>query len=61
MRYTATNGVKRADNKTYNTINSTTMRFTKKSLKAILMSAAILATGIAPTEVVADNLTVKLL
>ena len=35
------------------------MKFTKKSLKAILMSATILAAGIAPTQVVADNIVVK--
>ena len=35
------------------------MKFTKKSLNAILVSAALLTAGIAPTQAVADNMTVK--
>ena len=49
----------KAGQKLNKTINSITMRFTKRSLKAILLSAAILAAGIAPTQAVADNMTVK--
>ena len=35
------------------------MKFSKKSLNAILVSAALLTAGIAPTQAVADNMTVK--
>lgn len=35
------------------------MKFTKKSLNAILVSAALLTAGIAPTQAIADNMTVK--
>lgn len=35
------------------------MKFTKKSLKAIILSATFLAIGMAPTQIVADNITIK--
>ena len=35
------------------------MRFTKRSLKAILLSASLLATGIAPMHAMNDNAVVK--
>ena len=49
----------RTKTKQNNKLNHYTMRFTKRSLKAILLSATILAAGIAPTQAVADNMTVK--
>ena len=35
------------------------MRFIKRKLKAILLSAVLLTTGFAPTQAIADNVTVK--
>ena len=35
------------------------MKFTKKSLRAILLFGTILTAGIVPIQVVADNITVK--